>query len=374
MKVLVLAPPMGATGGVQTYTRALVRSLEQILGKENVCLLAVPAEPRVNSDGEFSLAAGVKFRFVSASLWKAIRWRPQLAICAHLGVAPVGRIIHQMTGAPYWLILHGIEVWGDIGTTKLRALQGAEKFISLTKFTFNAASSRHCLSSAKSSILPPFIKVDEEQNSGSRAASGVDSGAPIALTVARLVASERYKGHDVMLDAWPAVLKRVPNAVYWIVGDGDDRARLEGRVQELKVTDSVRFAGAISGDELRGWYHRCQVFAMPARTEMDPRAPRGEGFGIVYLEAMAHGKPVIGPRDGAPGEFIRSGEHGLLVNPVDRTEVENALVELLQNKGRAESLGRAARAWVIQEFSEERFRQRLADILKIDSGIREKAR
>jgi glycosyltransferase involved in cell wall biosynthesis len=107
---------------------------------------------------------------------------------------------------------------------------------------------------------------------------------------------------------------------------------------------------------------------------MDPSAPRGEGFGLVFLEAMAHGKPVIGPRDGAPGEFIRSGEHGLLVNPVDRVEVENALVELLQNKARAENMGRAAREWVIQEFSEGKFRQRLADILKIDSGIRKRAR
>jgi phosphatidylinositol alpha-1,6-mannosyltransferase len=374
MKVLVLAPPMGATGGVQTYTRALVQSLEQILGKENVHLLAVSAEPRVNSDGEASLAPGVKFRFVAASLWKAILWRPQLVICAHLGVAPVGRIIQQVTGAPYWLILHGIEVWGDIGSTKIRALRGAEKFISLTKFTFNAASSRHGLSSAKSSILPPYVNVDEEQNSGSRVTSNLNSGAPIVLTVARLVASERYKGHDVMLDAWPAVLKRVPNAIYWIVGDGDDRSRLEARVQKLKVTDSVRFAGTASGDELRDCYHRCQVFAMPARTEMDPSAPRGEGFGLVFLEAMAHGKPVIGPRDGAPGEFIRSGEHGLLVNPVDRVEVENALVELLQNKARAENMGRAAREWVIQEFSEGKFRQRLADILKIDSGIRKRAR
>jgi phosphatidylinositol alpha-1,6-mannosyltransferase len=366
MKILVLAPPMGATGGVQTYTKTLVRALEQILGQENVCLLAVSAEPRLNSDGEASLAPGVKFRFVSASLWKAIRWRPQLVICAHLGVAPVGRIIHQIAGAPYWVILHGIEVWGDIGPAKIRALRGAERFISLTKFTFNAASSRHHLSSAKSSILPPFINADdEEQDSGSRATSNFDAGSPIVLTVARLVASERYKGHDVMLDAWPAVLKRVPDAVYWIVGDGDDRARLEARARELKVSDSVRFAGATSGRELRDWYHRCRVFAMPARTDLDPRAPRGEGFGIVFLEAMAHGKPVVGPRDGAPSEFIRSGEHGLLVNPADATEVAGALVELLQNKDRADAMGRAARAWVIQEFSEERFRQRLEDILKI---------
>ena len=175
-----------------------------------------------------------------------------------------------------------------------------------------------------------------------------------------------------MLDAWPAVLKRVPGAIYCIVGDGDDRPRLEARARELKVTDSVRFAGAVSNKELRDWYHRCRVFAMPARTDLDPRAPRGEGFGIVFLEAMMRGKPVVGPREGAPSEFIRSGEHGLLVNPADATEVAKALVELLENEDRASQMGRTARAWVIQEFSEERFRQRLAEIIETKAGIKEK--
>jgi glycosyltransferase involved in cell wall biosynthesis len=307
MKVLVLASPMGTTGGVQTYTNTLVRSLEHILGKQNVYLLAVSAEPRLRSDGEFALSAFVKLKFFAASLLKAIFWRPQLVICTHLGVGSVGRVIKQITGTPYWMVLHGIEVWGDVGAKKLRALRGVEKFISLTKFTFNAASSRHSLPTSKSSILPPFINVVEEQGSGAQASPVFDSTSPIVLTVARLVASERYKGHDVMLDAWPAILKCVPGAIYWIVGDGDDRARLEARARELKVTDSVRFAGSASGDELRGWYHRCQVFAMPARTDLDPRAPRGEGFGIVFLEAMACGKPVVGPRDGAPSDTASVG-------------------------------------------------------------------
>ncbi len=370
MKVLVLAPAMGATGGMQNYTKTLVRALEQILGKENVHLLTVPAEPQFSADGELSLSPIVKFRFLAASLSKAIFWRPQLVICAHVGVSPVGRIIQRATGAPYWVILHGIEVWGDIGSAKVRALCGAERLVAVSGFTFSVGRSRHGLSNANVSILPPSINVEKEQDFRVSISSKPGPVAPIVLTVGRLVASERYKGHDVMLDAWPAVLKRVPDAVYCIVGDGDDRPRLEARARKLEVTDSVRFAGAVSSDELRGWYHLCRVFAMPARIDLDPRAPRGEGFGIVFLEAMAHGKPVVGPRDGAPSEFIRSGEHGLLVNPADSAEVSNALVELLQNKERADVMGCAARAWVIQEFSEERFRRRLADILGNNAGIR----
>jgi phosphatidylinositol alpha-1,6-mannosyltransferase len=370
MKVLVLAPPMGAAGGVQSYTQTLVRALEGILGAKNVHLLAVHQEPRRSSDGELSFSSGVKARFLAASLSKAIVWRPQLVICAHVGVSPAARIIQRITGTPYWIILHGIEVWGEVGAAKLRGLRGAQRLVAVSKFTFGAASSRHGLSTSNVSILPPSFKIENEQSAAAPAQSEFESGAPIVLTVARLSASERYKGHDVMLDAWPAVLQRVPNAIYCIVGDGDDRARLEARARELKVTDSVRFAGSAFSADLRDWYHQCRVFAMPAQTNLDLSPPRGEGFGIVFLEAMGYGKPVIGPREGAPSEFIHSGEHGLLVNPSDPVDVANALIELLQNKDRAESMGRAARTWAFEEYGEEKFRERLAGILAIKTGTK----
>jgi phosphatidylinositol alpha-1,6-mannosyltransferase len=186
----------------------------------------------------------------------------------------------------------------------------------------------------------------------------------MVLTVGRIASSERYKGHDVMLEAWPIVLRRLPEAVYWIVGDGDDRPRLESKTREQGITASVRFTGAVSPEELAICYHRCSVFAMPARTVLDARAPRGEGFGIVYLEAMAHGKPVVGPRVGAPAEFIKAREHGLLVDPASASEVAGALIELLENPERARQMGEAAQKFVTSEFSFESFCKRLNEGLQ----------
>jgi phosphatidyl-myo-inositol dimannoside synthase len=103
---------------------------------------------------------------------------------------------------------------------------------------------------------------------------------------------------------------------------------------------------------------------MPARTELDAREPRGEGFGIVYLEAMAHSKAVVGPRVGAPAEFIRGGEHGLLVDPANAVEVANALIELLEDPERARRMGEAARKFVTREFSFESFCKRLSEGLQ----------
>ncbi len=131
----------------------------------------------------------------------------------------------------------------------------------------------------------------------------------------------------------------------------------------MGIADSVQFAGSVSPEELDVCYDRCSVFAMPARTELDARAPRGEGFGIVFLEAMAHGKPVIGPRVGAPAEFIRSGEHGLLVDPDKPGEIAQALIELLEDPVRARRMGEAGKEWVGREFTFERFCERLREAL-----------
>ncbi len=103
---------------------------------------------------------------------------------------------------------------------------------------------------------------------------------------------------------------------------------------------------------------------MPAVTELNARASRGEGFGIVFLEAMAHGKPVVGPSRGAPAEFIRSGEHGLLVDPTDSREVANAIIELLGDPERARRMGDAGREWVSRKFSFDSFCERLRDALQ----------
>jgi glycosyltransferase involved in cell wall biosynthesis len=371
MKILVLAPPMGSAGGIQRYTTTLVRSLRNVMGETNIHFVAVSAEPLLRDDGKLALTLGTKIRFFVATVMQALFWRPQLIICAHIGVAPAARIIHRFFGFPYWVVLYGIEVWGELPKEKELALSESRRLISISQFTFQTASARHQLSEMEFGILPPAFEIDEVQK---KAAPPLDAEntPPIVLTVGRLAASEQYKGHDVMLNSWAMVRNRIPDALYVIVGQGDDRARLEARARELKIEESVRFTGAVSASELQNWYHRCRVFAMPARTELDLRPPRGEGFGIVFLEAMAHGKPVLGPRNGAPSEFIRSGEHGLLVDPTDSTEVANALVELLIDKDRADRMGQAAKTWVIQEFSEERFRERLKKILENDPGSIEK--
>jgi phosphatidylinositol alpha-1,6-mannosyltransferase len=363
-KVLVLAPSLKSAGGVQNYTITLFDALQAILGNDRVRMIAVPGEPKLREDGRLVLPFSVKLRFFFLALTKGIAWSPDLMICAHVGLAPAAHLMSKVSRTPYWLVLYGIEVWGELSVAKRSALRAAERYLSITRFTLEATVARHGIDTPRAFILPPSLPKGPLRSPARSYIVSGDPSRPMVLTVGRMAAAERYKRHDVMIEAWPLVLRRMPDAVYWIVGSGDDSKRLELRVHELGIAESVHFAGAVSAEELDVCYTLCRVFAMPARTDLGSAVPCGEGFGIVFLEAMAHGKPVIGPSVGAPAEFIRSGEHGLLVDPTDPTEIAQAVVELLEDPERARRMGVAGREWVASEFSFERFSDRLRNGLQ----------
>jgi phosphatidylinositol alpha-1,6-mannosyltransferase len=361
-KVLVLTPSRAGVGGVQNYSSVLLEALREVLGADRVRCVEVPEVAASRADGSSSLRASAKIHFGIAAFLAAFAWRPDFIICTHVGVAPVSRYCQRLLRIPYWVVIHGIEVWGELSPAKLDALNAASHIIANSRFTLDITRSRHKLAPLTASILYPTLP-KLPLSSATAHTDSAERSRPIVLTVGRMASTERYKGHEVVLEAWPLVLQRVRDAEYWLVGDGDDRQRLESRAGELGIAASSRFLGTLTSDKLAVCYDRCWVFAMPARTELDGPVPRGEGFGIVYLEAMAFGKPVVGPQLGAPAEFIRSGEHGLLVNPDDPAAVAGAIVELLSDRARAFEMGSTAKQWVNSEFSFESFCARLREAL-----------
>ena len=364
MKVLVLSPPLSSAGGIQRYTLGLVRALGELLGAENVRCVAIPESADQKDRGRFS--ASLKLRFGLQALWESLRWRPDLIVCAHLALGPVGRRLASLRRRPYWVMVYGIEAWVVLPEGRRDALRHADKVIGITDFSQQQVVRQHQVDPKRMASLPctldeSLLQVEPAQP-GAR--FGIPDVSPMVLTVARLAASERYKGHDVMLQALPMAVAKVPNLVYVIVGDGDDRPRLGELSRELGVDEHVVFTGEVSDADLAGLYQRSQVFAMPARTVFDDRDAKGEGFGIVFLEAMAFGKPVIGPNYGAPAEIMRDGEHGLLVDPDDAGKVADALVSLLANPEKAIAMGQTGKAWVEQQYGYDSFRERLKAILK----------
>lgn len=164
-------------------------------------------------------------------------------------------------------------------------------------------------------------------------------GRPTVLTIGRM--EHHYKGHDVMVRAMAIVAARVPGAQWVVIGDGTLRAELTGLARAAGLgEDTVRFLGAVDDRERDAWLDRADVFAMPSRLPGGGLA--GEGFGIVYLEAAAHGCPVVAGAVGGALDAVEDGVTGLLVDPTDHRAIAAALIELLEDRPRRERMASAA--------------------------------
>jgi phosphatidyl-myo-inositol dimannoside synthase len=363
MKILVLAPSMVSAGGIQRYTWTLLRALKELMGEENVRFLSMPEV--FSSNGSSFLSTRSKLNFGSLAVREAARCNPDLVVCSHLGLGPLGWLISKTNDCPYWVVAHGIEAWVALPRAKRAALRQAARVIAISEFTCEQVTKRQGVEAERMVRLP--YALNEALTSADPAISGparsIREGQPVILTVARIAASEQYKGHDLVIRALPSVLLQVPNLAYVVVGEGDDQARIEALATTLGVRQNVIFTGRVSDSELAALYHRSNVFAMPARTVLADQNAKGEGFGIVFLEAMAFGKPVIGPQSGAPAEFIHHGKHGLLVDPEDSAALAEALIYLLTNPCKAREMGKAGHDWVQKQYSYSSFREKLNAIL-----------
>jgi phosphatidylinositol alpha-1,6-mannosyltransferase len=208
--------------------------------------------------------------------------------------------------------------------------------------------------------LPPVetcllaLLPDEEHPDRVPADVRVDYGPHTVVIVGRMASTERYKGHDQLLLAWPRVLAEIPDATLVMVGRGDDVERLRAKAAALGLGRSVHFTGFLPDAALRGVLRNAGVFAMPSR---------GEGFGLVYLQAMRAGIPCLGSRDDAAADVIVDGETGLLVPRQDPDAISGALGRLLTDEPMRRRLGAAGRRRFESLFTYPRFRARLAGIL-----------
>jgi len=186
----------------------------------------------------------------------------------------------------------------------------------------------------------------------------------VILSVGRLI--ER-KGVDMAIRALREVLKKYPQTVYLLVGQGPFKERLEALAVESGVRESVRFAGRVPDEDLLKFYNICDLFIMPSRT-LDDKGDI-EGFGIVFLEAGSCEKPVIGGLDGGMAEAVENGVTGLLVNSFDTEAISCAIIKLLSDKGFAASLGKNGRRRVLEELNWGRAVSSFQGYLKIKTGV-----
>jgi phosphatidyl-myo-inositol dimannoside synthase len=326
MKVLMLLhEAFGGRGGIAKFNRDLITS---------VCahpeVRAVTAIPRLVREPTGPIPE--KLSFPIGGLWGKATWflrvaiaalartRYDLILCGHINLLPAAFAARLLHPVPIGLIVHGIEAWHPTGRRITDKLASRIDFlISVSNVTRSRFSSWTGADSVRTFILPNTVDTVQFKPGPAKPELvrrwGLD-GRRVLLTLARLEARERYKGIDEILEILPGLSADFPDLVYVIAGDGSDRPRLEAKARTLGVANRVVLTGYVPESEKLDLYRAAHAFAMPGH---------GEGFGIVFLEAMACGVPVVASTMDGSREAVREGALGQAINPTDPVALRSAI-------------------------------------------------
>jgi phosphatidyl-myo-inositol dimannoside synthase len=320
----------GVEGGIARYNVALLSALSASVKIGHVTVLARRAELRAPSGGnkiQYLPPSATKVASTAAIIKQALSGaRHDIVFCGHLNMVPLAWLLARRWGAKLWLQMHGIECW-ERPRSHIRALtERADLITCVSRYTRRRVLEWCDIEPTKIRVLPNTLSEQFDTPSsprGARASAAQHTTNTLhALTVARLSASERYKGHDVMIEAIALLAQRGELIQYVIAGDGDDRPRLESLVLQLGVSQYVRFVGRVAEADLPSLYDAADIFAMPST---------GEGFGIVFLEARQRGCAVIASNADGSVDPLRDGADGYLVPPNDPRALANLLSSLVQS-------------------------------------------
>lgn len=299
-----------------------------------------------------------KLRFSLAALRLSFS-HPRLVLAGHPNLAPVARAMQLLSPGLHTVVCtHGIEVWTPLSLLRRRALGRATVVVAPSGDTARKLSLVQGVPGTKIRTLPWALDPDFTTTLENPAVNHLPAGFPqgrVVLSVGRWAANERYKGLDTLIQAVSRLLPSIPDLQLVALGEGDDQLRLETLAQEEGVAERVRFFPGLQREELAACYARCDLFALPSA---------GEGFGLVFLEAMAAGKPVVGGTHGGTPEVIEEGVTGYLVPHGDVERLASALRTLLADENLRRRMGEGARARVQSSFLFEHFQARLAEILE----------
>jgi glycosyltransferase involved in cell wall biosynthesis len=353
--LVLLTDGFGGRGGIAKFNRDLLAALCEMSDIDRVVAL-----PRLAPEPVGNLPRKLEYRLdgidgigrYSRSLLRlALAERFDLIVCAHINLLPFAAIAAQLSRAPTLLTVHGIDAWSPTPRPLTNLLAGrVDACFAVSEFTRQRFLGWSGLPPARAALLPNCVDL-EAYSPGPKPDALLQrygfTGRQVLLTLARLSASERYKGIDEILDCLPALLQESPDLVYIIVGDGDDRGRLSQKARALGLGERVIFAGHVPESEKAEHYRLADAFVMPSR---------GEGFGIVFLEAMACGIPVLASPLDASREAVQGSDIAVLADPRNPQELRTGVLRALQMpRGRAPSS--------LANFSRERFKARVQELV-----------
>ena len=387
-----------AHGGIPAYNRMVCRALNELddvaVEKRRILIAMDRRTDLAVAEKEFpnltlESFAGHRSTFVRRAVATAMSERVDLALIGHVNYAPMGLLLKRLRpNLRYGVVVHGVEAWSRLPRIRRRALRHADFVMSVSEYTKRQVVEANGVNPQRVYLLPNTLASESDgtgrsgdgatgrRGDGETGRSGEPDAArhkPIRLlSVCRLDAREQYKGIDTVIRALPAVCARVADLEYVVVGSGSDLERHKRIAADLGVTDRVQFLGSVDELALRSVYESCDVFVLPSA---------GEGFGIVFLEAMHYRKPIIAANSGATPEVVKDGETGMLVEASSVEQLAAAMIDLATDRPKRDRMGDAGYARLLNNFTFDHFKRRLQEIVigelpkkAFDHGERQVAR
>ncbi|HRK61103.1 MAG TPA: glycosyltransferase [Candidatus Omnitrophota bacterium] len=364
-QIHIWVPELNQTGGIQAFSRFLIKAMRKSFdGEVHVFSKKDKTSPVIAELQGCSWSAFGEtpstFQTIIFSfniLFAAFLRHPQLIIVTHAHFAVIALILKKILKQKYLVIAHGVEVWNINNWLLKKAIRNADKVLAVSNFTKQRLISQNLAFDGGITIFPNTFdetrfcigmsekKIFEKY--------GIRNQDQILLTVCRLVQSEFKKGYDLVLRAMVELSKQLPDLKYVIIGDGEDRCHLDRTIKNLHLSERVILAGRVSDEELPKYYKSANIFVMPSERE---------GFGIVYLEALACGLPVIAARCAGAVDALMGGELGDLIEPGDVIGLTRKIYERLMmpySFDMKTKLNQKASYY----FGQKKFNQRLSSIL-----------
>ncbi len=327
-RILFLLPDLrnpSFKGGIQMFNNYVHRALGEL--GHDVTVIGVNDRPEDAEPGLLPCNRWRRLRKIRAAmnlLWVLATTNPDVVLCGHLNFSPLCRGMCWWFGVPYITITHGIELW-DAPPKKVRGAAGSHRILAVSRYT--KSLNLDLLDGYDPDNVVVFPNTFDEERfkptpvpPGLRARLGLEDGDRVVLCVGRLAQTERLKGYDEAIRAMAAVRREIPEARLVLGGRGDDMDRLRGVADECGLSDGLVMPGFIAEEDIVPLFNLCELFVLPSRKE---------GFGIVFLEAMGCGKPVIGGnRDGSMDPLV-DGTLGTAIDPEDVDAVAAAILEHL---------------------------------------------
>lgn len=306
-KILALLPDaFDGPGGIAQYNRDLLSAWAEADEVERIDVLprnALSAEQGTRDDKITQIKVGKSsLAYTAAAVALSPRQRYDAVFIGHLYLSPVGALAAKLSGAATILQLHGIEAWPKPNPVQCLASERADYVFSVSRHTRFRFLEHVALPPDRALVIPNTFRREFSPGLPS-SGSLVPQGRKLILSVGRLASTERYKGHDLIIQLLPELIASHPSLLYVVAGAGDDLERLCRLAEQLGVLDAVWFAGKVPLPALVDLYRAATLFVLPSS---------GEGFGIVFLEAMACGTPVIALDQGGVRDPLLDGEIGRL--------------------------------------------------------------